>query len=164
MLMLLMAAGIVASSVFAQVDQSGLLSATSAQTTTTNYFYAKPNELTIVVSVVGYVPRPGRYEISKTIDLINLIALAGGATSDGTLGDVRITRFVGPYGAPNIHEIKLNIENVSNVMPADLVLYPGDVVHVTRSSWATLRDVFSVIGYAAIITTAAAQVVIASRR
>lgn len=148
----------------AQVDQSSLFSATSVQTTTSNYYFAKPNELTIIVNVVGYVPRPGRYEISKSIDLINVIALAGGATPDGTLGDVRITRFVGPYGAPDIHEFKLDIQNISDVVPADLVLYPGDVIRVTRSSWATIRDVFSVVGYAAIVVTAAAQVAQASKR
>ena len=156
--------GLLTQAGLAQVDQSGLFSATSVQTTTTNYYFAKPNELTIIVNVVGYVPRPGRYEISKSIDLINLLALAGGATADGTLADVRITRFVGPYGAPDIHEIRLNIDDISDVTPSDLVLYPGDVIRVTRSSWATIRDVFSMVGYAAIITTAAAQVVIATRR
>lgn len=148
---------------FAQLDQSSMFSATSVQTTTTNYYFAKPNELTIIVSVVGYVTRPGRYEISKSIDLVNLLALAGGATPDGTLGDVQITRFVGPNGAPDIHDFKLNVENAADVLPADLVLYPGDVVRVTRSSWSTIRDVFAVIGYAAILVTAAAQVKQANR-
>ena len=75
---------LLASSALAQVDQASFVSASSLNLTTTNYYFAKPNELTIVVSVVGNVSKPGRYEISKSIDLINLIALAGGASADGT--------------------------------------------------------------------------------
>ena len=67
---------LLASSAFGQVDQTSFVSASSLNLTTTNYYFAKPNELTIVVSVVGNVSKPGRYEISKSIDLINLIALA----------------------------------------------------------------------------------------
>ena len=44
---------------FAQLSQG---TATSA----TNYYFAKANELTLIVSVMGFVQRPGRYEISST--------------------------------------------------------------------------------------------------
>ncbi len=147
-----------------QIDQSGFVSATSLQITTTNYYFAKPNELTIVVSVVGYVQRPGRYEISKSIDLINLIALAGGATPDGTLGDVRITRFAQIGGTVQMRDVHLDLDDLSHLTPNELALYPGDIVRISRSTWATVRDVFTVVGYAALITGAAAQVVIATNR
>ena len=75
-------AGSVARAQLDQLGQSGLLSATSVQQTTSNFYFAKPNELTIIVNVIGFVQKPGRYEISKSIDLVNLIALAGGAVPD----------------------------------------------------------------------------------
>ncbi|HEY6952098.1 MAG TPA: hypothetical protein VI758_06800, partial [Bacteroidota bacterium] len=48
----------------AQVNASSLLSTTSEKVTTTNYYYARPNDITIIVNVVGFVVRPGRYEIA----------------------------------------------------------------------------------------------------
>ncbi|MBP1648984.1 MAG: hypothetical protein H6Q30_2429, partial [Bacteroidetes bacterium] len=90
----LLVAGSIAKAQMENLGQSGLLSATSVQLTTSNYYFAKPNELTIVVNVIGNVTRPGRYEISKSIDLVNLIALAGGATVDGTLSEIKITRLL----------------------------------------------------------------------
>jgi hypothetical protein len=38
---------------FAQLNQG-------TSTSATNYYFAKPNELTLIVSVVGFVQRPGR--------------------------------------------------------------------------------------------------------
>ena len=78
--------------VHAQENQSSLLSATSEKTTSTNYYYARPNDLTLIVNVMGFVQRPGRYEIASSIDLMNLISLAGGPTTDGSLSKVKIIR------------------------------------------------------------------------
>jgi hypothetical protein len=148
----------------AQLDQSNFLSATSVQLTTSNYYFAKPNELTIVVSVMGHVQRPGRYEISKTIDLINLLALAGGANSDGTLGDVTITRLVEQGVNIRRKELHLDLDALAKVTSADLVVSPGDIIDVGRSTWSTVRDIFLVTASAAVITTAVTQVIIVSRK
>ena len=53
----------------AQPDQANMLSVTSMERTMSNYYFAKANEMTIIVNVVGFVQRPGRYEISTSIDL-----------------------------------------------------------------------------------------------
>lgn len=131
--------------------------------TTTNYYYARPNDLTIIVNVVGFVQRPGRYEIASTIDLINLLSLAGGPTPDGTLGDITITRIFAEKDRVHRKEIALDLEDVEEVRPEDLLLSPGDMITVSRSSWSTVRDVFGVVGYVAILTTAISQVISLSK-
>ncbi len=148
----------------AQLDQlgpSGLISTTSVQQTTSNFYFAKPNELTIVVNVIGYVQRPGRYEISKSIDLVNLLALAGGPSTDGTVNDVKITRLLEADGRITRGEYTVNLEDMTKVNAADLALAPGDVVQVSRSSWPFWRDVFTVAVSAAVIVTAVSNVIIA---
>ena len=155
---------LLASSALAQVDQASFVSASSLNLTTTNYYFAKPNELTIVVSVVGNVNKPGRYEISKSIDLINLIALAGGASADGTLGDVTVTRLVEQGGTIRRKELNFDLTALTKVTSADLIVLPGDIISVGHSSWATVRDVFIVAGSAAIIATGVSQVILVTRK
>lgn len=137
---------------WSQIEPSGFLS-TATGSTTSNYYYAKPNELTIVVNVMGFVSRPGRYEISSSIDLVNLLSLAGGPVPDGTLGDVKITRLETVDGRVQRKEIRINLDQLTRVTNEDLVLHPGDLVEVGRSSWATVREIFTVVGYAAVLTT-----------
>lgn len=169
LLSLLLLAGSFAHAQFEQINPAGqagqnqFLSATSVQLTTSNYYFAKPNELTIIVNVVGYVQRPGRYEISKSIDLVNLIALAGGAATEGTLSDVKVTRLLEGEGRITRGEFQVNLEDLTKMKPGDLALSPGDVVQVGRSAWPFWRDAFSVVISAAVIVTAISNVIIARR-
>lgn len=148
------------SSASAQIDQSGLLSATSVASSTSNYYFAKPNELTIIVNIMGFVQRPGRYEISSTIDLVNLLALAGGPQPDGSLSDVKISRLVKLSESRfERKEVRINLENLAKVSSAELVLQPGDIIEIERTGWASFRDVFSVVISAAVLTSAVASII-----
>jgi hypothetical protein len=163
-LLLLLPLVLLVSKALSQQEQSGFVSASSLNLTTTNYYFAKPNEMTIVVTVMGQVQRPGRYEISKSIDLINLLGLAGGANSDGTLSDVTVTRLTERGGYIKRNELHLDLASLTSVTSADLGVFPGDIISVGHSAWATVRDVFLVAGSAALITTAVTQVILVSRK
>ena len=152
------------SNALSQQEQAGFVSASSLNLTTTNYYFAKPNEMTIVVTVMGQVQRPGRYEITKSIDLINLLGLAGCANSDGTLGDVTVTRLTEQGGYIKRNELHLDLASLARVTSADLVVSPGDIISVGHSTWATVRDIFLVTASAAVITTAITQVIIVTRK
>jgi hypothetical protein len=169
----------------AQIQTGDLLSGTSEKTMNTNYYFARPNELTIIVNVVGFVQRPGRYEIASTIDLMNLISLAGGPTPDGALSKVKIIRFL-KEGEKNIRqdtqqaqinlsvflkekpkltrrEIQLNLDNLSIMRAEDLQLMPGDVVIVDQTAWSVVRDAFGVVVSVAVLTTAIMQIITSTR-
>jgi protein involved in polysaccharide export with SLBB domain len=149
--------------VTAQINESSMISATSTERSISNYYFAKPNELTIIVSVLGFVQRPGRYEVSRTIDLINLMALAGGATPEGQMDDVKITRASEVDGRIRMSELHINLEKVAKLTSDDLRLLPGDIIQVDRSGWAGFKDAITVIVGAADITTAVAEVMIAKK-
>jgi NADH:ubiquinone oxidoreductase subunit F (NADH-binding) len=144
----------------AQINPSTLLSATSVAATNTNYYYARPNDLTIIVNVVGFIERPGRYEIATSIDLINLISLAGGPTPDGALSKVSIIRMAGKGETTTHREMHIDLEDLSTVKQEDLQLLPGDLVLVDRTGWAAFRDVFPVVVSAATVAIFVTQILI----
>jgi protein involved in polysaccharide export with SLBB domain len=141
----------------AQINPSSLLSALSERITSTNYYYARPNDLTLIVNVVGYVQRPGRYEIATSIDLVNLISLAGGPTPDGTLSKVTITRMVKVGGMVQAWKYRFDLEEFGSIKAEDLILSPGDIVYVDRTAWSSFRDVFSVTLTVATVSLAVAE-------
>jgi SLBB domain len=147
-----------ASTTFGQMEQGGLLQGT-LQVSTTNYRFAEPNELTIVVSIVGGVQRPGRYEISRSINLIDLISLAGGPTPAGSLENVKISREADSGASGGRKQIRLDLADATKVRESDLALLQGDFVYVDTSSGVTMQEVLSVITTAAVLTTAIVTVV-----
>ena len=143
----------------AQVNPNSFLSATSVGETSTNYYFARPNDLTLIVNVVGFVQRPGRYEIASSIDLINLISLAGGPTPDGSLSKVTIIRLEGKGEKTTRREIHVDLDDLSVVKQEDLQLAPGDLILVNRTNWAKFRDAFEVVVEASAITIAVTQII-----
>jgi len=148
----------------AQVNPSSFLSATSAGETSTNFYFARPNDLTLIVNVIGFVQRPGRYEIASSIDLINLISLAGGPTPDGSMSKVSIIRIDGKGDKITRREIHVDLEDLSVVKQEDLQLAPGDLILVNRTSWAKFRDAFEVIVEASAVTIAVTQIISATKK
>lgn len=153
----------VLSPVDAQVNTGTLLSASSEKVTTTNYYFARPNDLTIIVNVMGFVQRPGRYEIASSIDLVNLLSLTGGPMPDGDLDNVKISRMVKEGDVNTYKEMYFNLQDLSALGEQNLALYPGDIVTVDRTTWASVRDMFGVVVSAAIITTAITQIITVTR-
>ncbi len=95
---------------------------------TTNYRYADLNEFPITVTVLGAVQRPGRYEVSRKIDIVNLLALAGGWRDNADMSDVRISREKVPSEPGGRAELRLDLENLTQVSPKFLQLQEGDCV------------------------------------
>jgi CHASE3 domain sensor protein len=82
---------------------------------------------------------------------------------DAALNDVIITRIADVGGKIFMDQIRVNLEDLSKVKRSDLTLRPGDVIQIEKTGWSTFRDTFTVIVGAAIITTAVANIIIASR-
>ncbi len=129
----------------AQTSQSGLVSALPGGTLA-NYTFAKPGDLTIIVNVWGNVDKPGRYEISSTLNLINLLSLAGGPGREAKLGDISITRLVGSDSTVRRVTFRVNLEDLTKVSERDLTLYPGDTIVLERSTWSKFVDAVNAIG------------------
>jgi protein involved in polysaccharide export with SLBB domain len=110
------------------------------------------------VNIWGFVQHPGRYEVSSTIDLVQLLSFAGGPTQDADMEDVRISRIVRRDGVITAKEIRINLKRLDRLEEAKLLLQPGDTIFIDHTSWLTVRDIVGVVTTAAIVTAAVAQV------
>jgi len=126
---------------------------------TANYRYAEANEFPITVTLLGAVARPGRYEISRKIDLVNVLALAGGWQQNADMSDVRVSRerMAGEEGART--ELRLDLEDLTEISPRYLQLQDGDCVYVGTTTQVTLPLVLSIVSSAATVAIAVAYFV-----
>jgi len=129
------------------------------QSPTANYRFAESNELTIIVNLLGAVQKPGRYEISRTIDLPNLLSLAGGGSENADLSHVRITRVLRTTTRTERRELMVNIEDLTKTQDGDMVLNDGDFVFVPRSGGLSVQEVVSYVTTAALLTTAVLTII-----
>ncbi len=149
---------------FAQTSESGLGSVLPRAATASYYYISKPGELTMQVNLWGFVKNPGRYEVPSSTDLVQLVSYAGGPIQGADMEDVRITRFTRRDSVISRGEYTVNLDELVRVDPAKLVLYPGDTIFIDHTNWLTVRDAFSVVTTAAIITSAVAQIINVTRR
>lgn len=124
-----------------QIDRQGL--SFSPQAGASNFRYAEPNELTIVVSVVGAVRTPGRYEVSLNVNLLDLIALAGGWTELADRSEVTLARLTPGGGGDERKEYYLDLEELAKLKESQLKLQQGDIVVVPTSSAVTFQEIIS---------------------
>ena len=143
----------------AQTIQGGLVSTMPGMGTAANYYFAKQGDITIIVNIWGDVDKPGRYEVSSTMNLINLLSLAGGPKRDAKLGEVRITRSFGTDSTVHRVNLKVNLEDLTKVRESDLMLYPGDTIFLERSSWSAFLDVFAVVTPIVTLSLAVVQMI-----
>ena len=164
--LLLLSFLLIASSVhaFAQTSQSGLAPTLPSASAASYYYIAKPGELTMQVNVWGFVKNPGRYEVPSSTDLIQLLSFAGGPIQYAKLDEVKLTRLILNDSTGAKREFVLNLEHLDKLNQSSLVLYPGDTIFIDHTAWLTIRDVFSVVTTAAIITSAVAQLILVSKR
>jgi polysaccharide biosynthesis/export protein len=133
---------------------------TLTQTSLPSYYYiAKQGEMTMQVNLWGDVLKPGRYEVPINTDLIQLISLAGGPTREADLSEVQISRYSTTSAGLLKRQVKVNLQDFLKTDEAKLVLQPGDAIYVDYVTRLNVRDVFTVITTAALVTAAVAQVV-----
>jgi NADH:ubiquinone oxidoreductase subunit F (NADH-binding) len=127
------------------------------------YYIAKPGEITMQVNVWGFVQKPGRYEIPISTDLVELLSFAGGPMQYAKLDEVKIIRLADSTEVGR-RDILVDLTDPEEMIAENLSLRQGDTIFLDHTSWVTLRDVFTVVSTAAIVTAAVSQVIYATRR
>ena len=136
----------------AQGRESGVSLSQPNYATPANYSIAKPGELTMQINVWGLIRNPGRYEVSITTDLVQLVSYAGGPMEDAKLDEVKVTRFIKTETGVSRAQFLVNLDDLYRVNESSLILQPGDTIFFDRTSWSTVRDVLSVVTTFAVIT------------
>ncbi len=139
---------------FAQIDQMNMANR-NVTGKSVNYYYAKPGDITVTVSLWGFVQKPGLYEVSSSTNLIQLLSLAGGPTNYADLDNIRIIRSQKDTNGKIIKkELKVNLEEIVKLTEEQIKLQPGDVIYVNHTNWYTVKEAFSVTSSVAILFSA----------
>ncbi len=125
-----------------------------------NFYFAKPGDFTMLVSVWGAVGRPGRYEVPVGTDLGQLLSLAGGPGADvrGAVSSdpysrrasgnkiVRLSRLSG--GGREII-LEGNIEFLLRLKEQTVPLREGDIVMLDEIRRFSFWDIITLISSSA---------------
>lgn len=100
------------------------------------YDYSDPFSVNFKVSVWGYVPHPGRYNVPQNITLIDLLSYAGGPNDNAHLEDLRLYR-LRPDGTQEL--LKFNYDDlwrgeqlldesreIVQLLAGDIIVVPGE--------------------------------------
>jgi hypothetical protein len=121
---------------------------------TANYRFAELGELTITVSIIGAVRNPGRYEISRSINLLDLVALAGGYQDYGDESDISVTRYDIPGASGPRKNYRVDLSDLTRLADSDVRLQQGDIINVPGSPNDTFDDVLRYLTSLAVLVTA----------
>ena len=99
------------------------------------------------VNILGEVRTPGIYYVTGVEQLVDLISLAGGETSDADIESIYIIR--------GDEEIEIDAEKMilEKSDLSDLGLRSGDRIYVPRRWWVTARNMGIIISGAALVVT-----------
>jgi polysaccharide biosynthesis/export protein len=94
------------------------------------------------ITMIGEVRNAGLIPYRRGIRLTQALAMAGGLTGDAHRRDIRVIR--GPLGNPRVYGV--NLKALVEGRGPDVELAPGDIVFVTRTGVANVRDAVGSIG------------------
>jgi hypothetical protein len=121
-----------------------------------NYYFARPGDFTMLVSVWGAVGRSGRYEVPVGTDIGQLLSLAGGPGADvrGVVGadtwsrraaGTTIVRLSRSRGEGREVILELRIEDLLRLREQNVPLQEGDIIMIDQLRSFNIWDLFSVI-------------------
>ena len=131
--------------------------------------YVQKPEVTVIVSgisikstqilVLGQVARPGVYPMEESLTVLEAVAKAGSYTERAALKKVTITR-QSRAKTPKVMKVNLKKVITKGDRSGDVILEPGDVVHVPTkaSAWTIfdryfIRGILPVMGFVVLIDT-----------
>jgi protein involved in polysaccharide export with SLBB domain len=99
------------------------------------------------INVLGEVRNPGQYYVTGVEKLSNVLAMAGGETTDANLDDIYIVR--------NDEKLEVNVKDILSRGETinDIGLQSGDRVYVPREWWVGARNTTFLISGVAVLVT-----------
>ncbi len=121
--------------------------------------------LTIPVNLWGYVRNPGRYVVSSSTTLVQLLSYGGGPTDFARLTDVRIVRDKKVDSTMKELVILCNLEQFQKFgdPTQNPMLYPGDTIIVPGNAISSFQTTLGVIRDIALVVQVAATIILLSR-
>lgn len=111
------------------------------------YYYGQGQGVQIDINLWGEVKKTGKMIVPYTTDIISLISLAGGPTSNAKLDEVRIIRYTMQDSTAVEKIIRINVEKFVETGEQSYfpVLLRGDTVIVPGGALSALQSFVTVI-------------------
>jgi len=132
------------------------------------YYFARPGDLTMLVSIWGTVRFPGQYEVAQTTDLGQLLSLAGGPVlvSEQSGSEHRVTVRISRQfdeGRRVVYEalydsLVVSPEPFPRLQEGDVVTVEATIHH--RFNW---RDAITIVGVLATLALAIERLTVVAR-
>jgi protein involved in polysaccharide export with SLBB domain len=106
------------------------------------------------VNVIGGVSRPGRIRITGRVTLIDVLAIAGGDSKEGDLGEVRLVRQSGRYSLAVRFDVNDYLKEGGAL--GRFEIEPNDTLYVGRNLLEPGRTALQVISSMSVIAAAVA--------
>ncbi|MBL7997963.1 MAG: hypothetical protein JNL32_04920 [Candidatus Kapabacteria bacterium] len=121
--------------------------------------------LTIPVNLWGFVKNPGRYVVSSSTNLVQLLSYGGGPTELARITDVRIIHDRKVDSTLRELVVLCNLEQFQKLgdLSQNPMLYPGDTVIVPGNAISTFQTTLSVVRDIALVLQVAATIFLLAR-
>jgi len=110
----------------------------------------EPGQLQIITYIWGQVPRPGLYIVPDDTNVLTLISLAGGPTTDAKLKSIRIVRS-SEFSEGEVIIVDLKQYTETGDMSLIPVLLPGDTVVVSGTAYYGFRRFVQFLSNVAVV-------------
>jgi hypothetical protein len=121
-----------------------------------------PEEILIPVYLLGAVAKPGLYHVPVKTDLVNLLAISGGPTSDAKLDDIQIRRI---DSNKSFHVSEVDFEKSLKETPIPgIVMESNDVVLVKQKQPIVSNNTVIALGMLSALATIVLSVVLITRK
>ena len=104
------------------------------------------------VEVVGAVGRPGRQLVQGPLSLLAAVNLAGGPTAEAEMDEITLVRTGPGYTLVTQHDLERFL--AEGGLAGQVVVHPGDAVHVGQPNYAVWDGVLKFVSDVAIISAA----------
>jgi len=118
------------------------------------YVIQENDNIAMKINIWGEVEKPGQYIIPFSVDpdMITLISIAGGPTSNANLKSIRIIRVSDDHGSITI------LVNLSDFLDKGngtslIDIEPDDTIIIDRSFWGKLNSHHSILNLLNLFTT-----------
>jgi protein involved in polysaccharide export with SLBB domain len=118
------------------------------------YYYGQGQGVQIDINLWGEVKKTGKMIVPYTTDIISLISLAGGPTSNAKLDEIRIIRYTTQDTTAVEKIIRINVEKFVEtgeqsyfpiLLRGDTVIVPGGALSALQSFVAVIQLVTAVL-------------------